>query len=160
MNTQDQPSLNKVTIDITTEDGAVSTPAINHDNCTGLAVTMVQFGFFVVTHAETGLKLSDKYERAGSALLVLSQFALIAKENGFSWDGGTQSEVTGIMKEIYQKPVPFDGATITSKNGTRKQTVIEWIHNLRAINIRGYVDEFPWEEHCPWNDALDNLESC
>ncbi len=132
-------------------------PAIEHVDCDGLCVTMGSFGFFVVTHCSTGLKMCDLYERASTAMLVLSQFELIAREYNFSWAGKTRGQIAETMKEIEGYDVPFK-AFVTSGSDERKQTVKEWISCLRAGNLHGYVDEFPWEETDNWEMAMENLE--
>lgn len=159
-NEQETPGFDRTTVQANTEDGMVSITAITHEYCKGLAVSMQSFGFFTVTHIDTGLKLCDHYERASSAILILSNFALIAKENNFSWAGLSMEEAREIMRNISSNPVPFDDATITTNSETVKQTIGEWMRGLRMMNFNGIVDEFPWEETDNHQIAIENLAKC
>lgn len=148
------PFVEQTTVTIKTAIGDVEVPAMTHEFCPGLAVTMQPFGLFTVTHIKSGMKLCDAYERSNSALLLLSQFALIAKDNGFSW---TDSNPQESIKKSGDKPVPFGGSTITDSNGTNPMTVKEWVRHLRMMNFGGIVDEFPWEENNTVDEAMKNL---
>jgi hypothetical protein len=136
----------------------VLVPARQHPMAPGLAVTMLNFGVFCVTHLPTGTAMDRGSEREGSASLRLACFASIAKDNGFSWDQiNTGAEAGERLAAIKDNPVPFDGATSTSSEGTRPLTVGEWFMHLKTSWVS---DEFPWEtasEH-PLEQAVIQLE--
>lgn len=129
-------------------------PGLIHKYCPGIAVIMTGFGYFNVTHINSGLKITDDYERACSAILVLSQLAIIANDIGFEWDDLTSADIVNIIDKNSMRLVTFEGETITTKDGSRKMTIGEYIN---SINPRRYVEEFPWEELHPSNLAMLNF---
>jgi len=131
----------------------ISVPGFTHDNCPGLAVTMTFFGAFTVTHIESGMKMCDHYERASSAILVMSQYALIAASKNVSWSDLDSQEAVKMISDASADDVPFDGYTSTSIKGVRKFTVKEWRDSL----TNRFFDEFPWEERDPLDDAVQNF---
>tara|TARA_R110001599_G_scaffold333854_1_gene549921 strand:- start:983 stop:1315 length:333 start_codon:yes stop_codon:yes gene_type:complete len=72
---------------------------LTHKSCPGLAVTMRPFGYFTVTHINSGLKICNVYERASSALLVMSQFALVAAMKNKSWSELDQKGVVDLIQD-------------------------------------------------------------
>lgn len=147
--------LSEITVDLQTSSGESKTvPGLVHEACPGLAVTMLPFGVFAVTHINSGFRLCNSYQRASSALLAMSYFALIADMEGKSWADLDQAGGVSLISEAADKEVPFKGATRTSTEGTRKLTVGEWFRCHRIP----LFDEFPWEETDPFNDAITNLE--
>ena len=129
-------------------------PALVHKACPGLAVTMIPFGAFQVTHVKTGRKLCRLYQRASSALLSMSWWALIADMKGQSWADLDQAGSARLIEQAKDDEVPFDGCTSTSEGVTRKMTVGEWFQHQRMPMF----DEFPWEETDPFETAITNLE--
>ncbi|KAE8545395.1 hypothetical protein [Marinobacter nauticus] len=153
--TEYQYGLSEITVQIPAPDGVTRTvPGLKHDSAPGLAVTMLPFGVFQVTHINTGRKLCNTYERAGSALLIMSQWALIAHMKGKSWAALSQSGAADLISETADEEVPFDDCTSTSQGVTRKMTVGEWFQHQRMP----LFDEFPWEERDPFELAIANLE--
>lgn len=153
--TEYQYGLSEIAVDLKTSSGEPRTvPGLAHEACPGLAVTMLPFGVFAVTHINTGYRLCHRYQRASSALLAMSCFALIADMEGRSWADLDQDEAVKLINEAADKEVPFDGATRTSVEGIRKLTVGEWF-KCHRIPI---FDEFPWEETDPFDTAISNLE--
>ena len=152
--TDDRHGLSEITVEIRTEGGTRAIPGLTHKACPGLAVTMNPFGVFQVTHINTGRKLCNNYERAASALLAMSRWALIAHMKGKSWFALSQSGAADLISETADEEVPFDGCITISKGVTRKMTVGEWFQHQR-IPI---FDEFPWEETDPFELAISNLE--
>lgn len=147
--------LKEIAVDLKTSSGEPRTvPGLAHEACPGLAVTMLPFGVFAVTHINTGYRLCNSYQRASSALLAMSCFALIADMEGKSWADLGQAEAAKLISEVADKEVPFDGCTSTSRGVTRKTTVGEWFQDQRMPMF----DEFPWEEFDPFENAIDNFE--
>lgn len=155
---QNQPEidgLTETTIEVPVQSGDLKTvPAIVHKDCPGLAVTMVPFGAFQVTHISTGRKLCGLYQRASTALLKMSQWALIADMKGKSWTDLDQAGSAQLIEQAADDEVPFDGCTSTSSEGTKKMTVAMWFQHRFAFTW----DEFPWEERDPYDMALENFE--
>lgn len=150
-----QYGLSEITVQIPAPDGVTRTvPGLTHKSSPGLAVTMLPFGVFQVTHINTGSKLCNNYERAASALLAMSQWALIADIRGASWADFGRTGAADLISEVSSEEVPFDGCTSTSQGETRKMTVSEWFQCQR-IPI---FDEFPWEQTDPFELAISNLE--
>jgi hypothetical protein len=138
-----QYGLIEINVQISATDGVTRTvPGLTHKATPGLAVTMNPFGVFQVTHIKTGRKLCNNYERAANALLVMSQWALVADMKGKSWEALNQSGCADLITEASADEVPFDGCTSTSQGVTRKMTVGEWFQHQRMP----LFDEFPWEE--------------
>ena len=129
-------------------------PALVHKACPGLAVTMIPFGAFQVTHIKTGRKLCGLYQRASTALLKMSQWALIANMKGQSWADLDQAGSAQLIEQAADDEVPFDGCTSTSQGATKKMTVGMWFQHRFAFTW----DEFPWEERDPCDMALENFE--
>lgn len=160
MNDQQLPpdykyGLGEIAVDLNTSSGEPKTvPGLAHEACPGLAVTMLPFGVFAVTHINTGYRLCNTYQRASSALLAMSYFALIADMEGKSWADLGRAEAAKLISEAAEKEVPFEGGTSTSSEGTRKLTVGEWFRCHRIP----LFDEFPWEETDPFEIAITNLE--
>ncbi|WP_020408975.1 hypothetical protein [Hahella ganghwensis] len=152
-----QPEFTEIQVDIAIRCGIPQkAPGITHKNSPGLAVVMVNFGLFNVTHIPTGMSLSTPYERHSSALLIMSEFALIAHANGFKWDElNTLEEARERISQLRDEPVPFPNATSTSQGVTRPQTISEWVNLSRS-----FFDEFPWEEIDPYQLARENLSKC
>jgi len=136
------------------EGGEIEVPALAHKSCPGLAVTMFPFGAFAVTHIKTGCKLCSPSERASTAMLTMSQFALVADLMGEAWADMDQAQASQMIKDASPKEVPFDGYTSTSNKGTRKMTVGEWFQAVRFT----FPGEFPWEEKDPFGMAFENFE--
>ncbi|RKR79221.1 hypothetical protein [Marinobacter nauticus] len=152
---QDTDGLTEIEIEIPVVSGERKmVPALIHQSCPGLAVTMIPFGVFQVTHINTGRKLCRLYQRTSSALLAMSQWALIAHMKGKSWAALSQSGAADLLNETADEEVPFDDCTSTSQGVTRKMTVSEWFQHLRMP----LFDEFPWEETDPFELAISNLE--
>jgi len=143
----------EIQVTVNVNHSPVSVPGFAHDNCPGLAVTMHPFGAFTVTHIESGMKICGHYERASSAILVMSQYALIAASKSASFKGLDQQGVINLISDAGSDDVPFDGYTSTSIEGVRKLTVKEW----RGSLAHSFLDEFPWEEHDPFEDAVQNF---
>lgn len=149
-----EDGLSEIAVETRTVGGAsITIPGLTHEACPGLAVTMFPFGTFAVTHVSTGARLCGNYERASSALLVMSQFALIADMKGKSWADMDRVLAADFIKECGTDEVPFGECTSTSIEGTRKMTVSEWFQCVRLP----FPGEFPWEEKDPFERALDNL---
>lgn len=149
-----EDGLSETTVQIHSPDKSHKVPGLAHDSCPGLAVTMHPFGCFAVTHINSGLKISNVYQRVSSALLVMSQFALIAAMKNKSWSGLGREAAINLIQDAGSDEVPFDGYTNTSKGGTRKTTVSEWFQIVRLP----LMDEFPWEESDPFEGAIQNFE--
>ena len=143
------PQLEQVTVPVEFKQGQQDVPAVVHEYCPGLAVTMSNFGTFTVTHVPTGKSMCGHYERYAEAVLMMTKFQLIAKENSFSWVDWSQEQLAGIA----DNSVPFDSATVTSSDGTRLMTINEWLRYTRMPSF----DEFPWEERHPLDSAEENL---
>lgn len=146
--------LAEAAIEISTPAGNPTVTGLTHKSCPGLAVTMHPFGVFKVTHIPTGLKLGRAYERASSALLAMSQFALVANQEGKSWASLDQAAAIHLIESAGSQKVPFEGFTVSNRQGTRKMTVQEWFQAVRFPTF----DEFPWEERDPLDDAILNFE--
>ena len=150
-----QYGLSEIAVQVTSPVGVTrNVPGLTHRATPGLAVTMLPFGVFQVTHINTGRKLCGNYERAGTALLAMSHWALIADMKGKSWAALSQTGAAALIRDTDSEEVPFDGCTSTSQGVTRKMTVGEWFQHQR-IPI---FDEFPWEEVDPFELAVANLE--
>jgi len=148
--------LNQTNIEIKSKDSpeGLLVPALLHKNCPGLAVTMHPFGCFTVTHTATGYSVCSTYERAASALLTMSQFALVATMSRKSWASLNTESAFNMIREAGQDEVPFGDCTSTSQGVTRKMTVSEWFQAVRTP----FPGEFPWEEVDPYELAIENLE--
>lgn len=144
--------LTETMVEVTNELGKKQVPALTHKSCPGLAVTMHPFGAFGVTHIPTGCRLANASERASTALLTMSQFALVADMMSTAWDMLDTKTAGAMISDAAGLPVPFDGYTSTSQKETRKMTVGEWFQHVRMP-----VDEFPWEEQDPFEQAIDNF---
>ncbi|HET8799647.1 MAG TPA: hypothetical protein VFN01_00550 [Marinobacter sp.] len=149
-----QHGLSEISVEVRTNFGVVTVPGLAHEACPGLAVTMNPFGVFSVTQIRSGLKLCNIYQRASSALLAMSWWALIANAENKSWKEMGPAEASVMISKASDKPVPFDGCTSTTKGVTRKMTVGEWFQHQRIP----MHDEFPWEETDPFETAIDNFE--
>lgn len=149
-----EDGLSEVIVMIQGEAASSSVPGLVHKSCPGLAVTMAPFGCFTVTHVNTGRKLCGGYQRASSALLTMSQFALVAAMMNKSWSVLGPEGASSLIRDAGPDEVPFNGYTSTSKTGTRKMTVSEWFQIVRLP----IMDEFPWEESDPFEGALQNFE--
>lgn len=147
--------LTETIVKVVNENGKHMVPALVHENCPGLAVTMFPFGAFGVTHIPTGCRLANVSERASVALLIMSQFALVAKMMQTSWDIQDMKTASAMITHASDKPVPFDGYTSASQKETRKMTVGEWFQHVRMP----VMDEFPWEEADPFETAINNLDA-
>lgn len=141
----------ETSITIETDRGEASVPALIHPLCPGLALTMSQFGHFTVTHIDTGKKMCADFERAFSAMLILTKYQLIAHKFKLDWTNYTD----GMLLPHMSKPVPFDGSTITTNDSEKKMTVSQWI---QAIRPGPMTDEFPWEDTHPLTKAVEILE--
>lgn len=149
MNSEDPMQFDEVRIDIMTGKGTRTVPGVVFNWAEGLAITMVNFGAFNITHIKTKRKILAQTFRFHRAVLELSQLEMIARSCGFSWaDCGAE-----IMKIHGGKDVPFDGATITSSTGVRKMTIRDWIYTASS-----QFYEFPWEEERPLDEAERNVE--
>lgn len=144
-------------IDVRVPEKKISREALVHDYAPGLAVVMHEFGEFVVTHVPSGKRLGATYERCGSSMRELSGWALIAKACDFSWDkiSGDDPE---LLKELFDRikslPVPFDGATTTSKDGTVPMSIGQWADRVKNPFLNS---EFPWEEEHPHTTTFKRL---
>lgn len=130
-----------------------------HPMAPGLAVTMVAFGVFNVTHISTGSRMCGTTSRDGTAMHYMACFAAIAKANGFSWaELKTRESVKERIDAIGDRSVPFEGATWTNKEGAKPMTILEWI---RVVGTHTPRDDFPWEAPSddPIEDAVMLLES-
>jgi len=138
----------------------VTVPARQHPMAPGMAVTMLNFGVFCVTHLPTGMAMDFGSEREGTAALRMASFAAIAKAYGFSWaDIQSVAEGSAKLKGLKDHPVPFEGATVTSGGTTTPMTIGEWYQCLRMTRM--VSDEFPWEapSERPLDQAVNLLES-
>ena len=133
--------LKETTVIIKTQEGDIETPALIHPCCAGLAVTMHCFGRFTVTHIKSGMKLCQQYRLMGDALLVLGRMAMIANENGISWDVD-QDKVKQNIKQIFETPVPFSDVTFIQNGEERPLTCQEYITGLS----RNYIDPYQFDE--------------
>ena len=143
----------EIQVTVNVNHSPVSVPGTAHDNCPGLAVTMHPFGAFTVTHVKSGMKMCGHYERASSAVLVMSQYALIAASKNLSWNDLDSQGTIKMISDASADDVPFDGYTSTSIEGVRKFTVKEWRDSLTTR----FFDESPWEERDPFEDAIQNF---
>lgn len=131
------------TAKIATPDGLKEVPGVCHSNAPGLLVTMASFGLFEVTHERTGMRMSARYERASSAMLVLAQFAAIGSAYGVDYTKD-RDELVSALKACAAKPVPFKGSAVTDAAGTRPSTCGSWLQWERDP-AHQVVGEFPWE---------------
>ncbi len=145
-------SFEQTEVPIDTDEGKVNVPALTHELCPGLAVTMGVFGLFTVTHINTGMKMCGSFGRSATAGLIMTKYQLIAKKFGFSWPEYTPD----ILLPHMESEVPFKGSTVTNKDGTRNMTVKEWMQHIRCMAT---FDEFPWEEKHPLDTVAENLEA-
>ena len=149
----DVKKFDETTVAITTKSGEIEAPALTHEMCPGLAVTMAPYGVFTVTHTATGMKLCGRFERCGTAISILVKFQMIAKAhdlNWSDWDDGSERR----FSESFGGEVPFDGAETISMGETRKMTIREWMGSIRGDF---FFNEFPWEDVNPLQEAKDNL---
>lgn len=146
--------LAEVVVDIQTAEGVKSVPGWAHKSCPGLAVTMHPFGCFMVTHINTGFKISALSERASTAMLTMSQFALLAHMKDTKWSDLDKEAAITLISDLTSKDVPFEGCTRTSLGVTRKMTVGEWFEHSRIP----VFDEFPWEAIDPLEMAMNNFQ--
>ncbi|BES72196.1 hypothetical protein RE428_32140 [Marinobacter nanhaiticus D15-8W] len=144
----------EVSVEIGTKGGRFTVPALAHKSAPGLAVTMFPFGCFTVTHIQSGSSMAIDFQRASNALVVMSQYALIADMRGTSWEDLDTKAAAAFIKEVSGDAVPFDDCTVTSCGETRKMTVAEWFQSVRMP----FPDEFPWEDTDPYEAALENFE--
>lgn len=144
-------------VTIKTDKGDIVVPALTHPKSQGLAVTMSGFGVFEVTHIRTGLKLTGRHERMGTALLLMSKFVKIAQANDFTWDDLSQEEAKQTMNDLSGKEVPFEGYEITSNGKTKRGSIGDWINGLSMYSFDSVIGEFPWEESNPLDEALEIL---
>ncbi len=149
-----QDGLSEIAVQIQSHAKKLTVPGLTHKSCPGLAVTMRPFGCFTVTHINSGLRVCDAYQRASSALLTMSQLALVAAMKNKSWSELDQEAAFNLIRDAGPDEVPFDGCTSTSNAGTRKMTVSEWFQIVRLP----IMDEFPWEESDPFEGAIQNFE--
>lgn len=154
IDTEYKHGLSEMAVEIDSPAGRLAVPGFTHQASPGLAVTMYPFGCFTVTHIGSGLKISNRFERASSALLVMSQFALVAAMKDRSWSDLDKDSARNLIREAGEYEVPFDGYTSTSKGITRKMTVSEWFQSVRFP----IFDEFPWEETDPFESAIQNFD--
>jgi hypothetical protein len=147
--------LSEKPVTIHAQSGAITVPGLVHEACPGLAVTMHPFGVFAVTSTKNGVKLCNIYQRASTALLAMSWWALIADAEGKSWEEMSPEDASAMMTGAKDKAVPFEGCTSSSQGETRKMTVGEWFQHQRMP----VHDEFPWEEKDPYEMALENLDA-
>lgn len=150
-NTMALPQWEPCEVEISTKSGPLKVPAITHPLVLGLAVTMADFGTFGVTHIRTGKRpIPGHFERAGSATRLAAQIAAVAKLAGVTWDVDAPDLDAMLACDA---EVPFN-ATITDKDGTRKQRCGGWLRTQYRV---GWLpgDEFPWEsdDESPWADA-------
>lgn len=131
MSTEYKYGLSEITVEINSEQEGEAVPGLAHESCPGLAVTMHPFGQFSVTHIPTGYKMTNTYERASSALLVMSQYGLIAGMAGKSWADLDKQGAADMITDCRDIEVPFPDCTSTSIEGTRKMTVGEWFQVMR-----------------------------
>lgn len=144
------PRFKQTTVSIATKDGPRDVPAVVNALVPGLAATSSNFGLFEVTHIGSGLKMpGGVHERAGRAMLLLAEYGAIGHAYGIDYTQPGPAVIEA-LKALDAKPVPFDGATVTSGDGTRPQTVFEFI---QFINNWIVGDEFPWE--APADDPME-----
>jgi len=136
---------------ISTKDGDKYVPGITAEWCSGLAVTMVGFGRFTITHTPSGYRVCNgNYERCDMAILDMARLSAIAKSYGFSWsDEKPQDQI----KAILDMPVPFDGATITDNDGERPMPIGRFIQSLRPCVPFRDIDSPLWEDERPIDEA-------
>ncbi|WP_339779884.1 hypothetical protein [uncultured Marinobacter sp.] len=151
---ENEDGLSEIAVQVQIQDKSHAVPGLTHKSCPGLAVTMYPFGCFAVTHINSGLRVCDAYQRVSSALLTMSQFALVAAMKNKSWSELDQEAAFNLIRDAGPDEVPFDGCTVTSNAGTRKMTVSEWFQIVRLP----IMDEFPWEESDPFEGAIQNFE--
>jgi PAS domain-containing protein len=136
---------------IATQDGYKFVPGVAIEQCSGLAVTMCGVGRFTITHISSGSRVCNgNYERCDKAIHDMSRLAAIAHAHGFSWEEESPQDR---IKEIADKPVPFDGCTITDKDGTRPMPIGRFIQSLRPCVPFRDIDSPPWEDERPIDEA-------
>ena len=136
---------------ISTKDGDKYVPGITAEGCSGLAVTMVGFGRFTITHTPSGYRVCNgNYERCDKAIHDMSRLAAIAHAHGFSWEEESPQDR---IKEIADKPVPFDGCTITDNDGTRPMPIGRFIQSLRPCVPFRDIDSPLWEDERPIDEV-------
>lgn len=116
--------FDEIKVNIKTDDGLVLSDALVSKLCNELAITMIGFGYFTVTHIPTGLKISGVYERVNFAILILVEWILIGKTYDIDWE---REDATKIFSEIKDKPVPFQGATSTQNGKVTPLSIMEWV---------------------------------
>lgn len=133
-----------VTVEVATKDGPMSVPGLAHPEFPGLAITMLAFGWFTLTHRATGRKILGPFERAGSCALELVQWGAC-----FDWSEGAPT-IGAQLETCGDDPVPFSGATMTGGGEKRPMTKREMVQCRPILG-----DEFPWESNSdgPWAHA-------
>lgn len=136
---------------LATKEGDKFVPGITVDQCPGLAVTMSGVGRFTITHINSGSRVCNgNYERCDRAVLDMVRLASIASAYGFSWEEESPKDrILGIA----DKPVPFDGCTITDNDGTRPMPIGRFIQSLRPCVPFRDIDSPLWEDERPIDEA-------
>lgn len=153
--TQKAPLFEESTVVLATKNGECKVPAMTHQYCPGIAVTMAGFGVFRVTHIASGSSMSGDYERAGSAALIMVQLAMIAKAGNSDWSKIQASDAVEFIESINDLPVPFSGATTTKDGVPCPMSIKDFMSCVRLGS--GFM-EFPWEESSPYDEAFSILE--
>lgn len=147
--------MNFETVEVSTNAGFIDVPAFKLEDHQGLAITMKSFGSFDITHTKSGLRVvNGSYERFDHALLDMARLLLIAAIYKFSW---SEDDPAKKFMEIWENPVPFDGATSTRNGETVPMTIKDWKQLLVPFPTLSHIDSQPWEERCPLNQADDLL---
>ena len=142
MNTQDS-EFQEDTVLVACGDKSRLVPAVIHPKAPGLAVTMVKFGGFSVTHIHTGLAIFESCERSKKACLMLAEYARLAHICGFSWDDlATTEQAKETLKSCGDVELPSG------------EIVKKWVPRNRRI-----ADEHPWESTTPLDEAVSILDS-
>ncbi|NAX19028.1 MULTISPECIES: hypothetical protein [unclassified Vibrio] len=119
------------TINIPTKEGRKDVPAFFIDGVEGLAITMVRFGSFDVTHVKSGHFIINGFERFANAVVHMLSIYLAMKESGINPD----CEIDEIRKQIIESDHECKHLNHLS--------IKAYINIVKPI--MGFSGEFPWE---------------
>jgi hypothetical protein len=123
-------------VTLATKKGEVKERGLVHPRAPGLAVTMLHFGTFDVTHLASGKIVAKGFERIGNACAYLAALACCADWTQDAAGLAAQIEAHGA------EPANVPRWTVTEGGETRPQTKREV---LRSARSHDFYDEFPWE---------------
>lgn len=110
---------------------------LTYDHIRGLAVTSFSFGFFEVTHIETGLKIAGGFERMANAVLAMFEIEYMTRQAGEGFDSiHSKEEAQFFLKRIGDKDVKISLDPSCSEAPFKQ---------LLAL-VRHSASEFPYEE--------------